>query len=406
MYAMLSLLLLALAPQPRILFSTYVGSSRYDEGGAVAFDRQGNVVVCGATSSSNFAWVPKATPRWGDAFVAKLTPNGSRIVWAKLFGGSLPDGANAVAVDAAGNIYVAGHTYSSDLPVTAGAAQKQSGGYIAKYSPDGDLLYASYFGDFDTWIGGIAVDRVGNLTIAGASHCAEWVQHSKRAIFVTRLAADGRVVYSTCLPGEPFAGVALAVDDDGNAYVTGSGRGFKAVNALQPQCGGRIDAVVVKLAPDGKVLFSTFFGGIDADWGNAIAVTADGIWIAGRMKGKGSVVKLDRDGRRILASMSIPGLPRGLTALRDGRVAVCGVTSSRDFPLRLATQPFTGNEGNGFVMVLAPDASIDFSTCFGDGAACSSIASDGGNVVAFTGRVLGGGGHDAFVAAIDLRTLH
>jgi hypothetical protein len=110
-----------------------------------------------------------------DAFVSKLNPQGSALVYSTLLGGLLLDAGLAISLDAGGNAYVAGYTASKDFPVTAGALQPTHAGgtpldaFVAKLSASGAMLdYSSYLGgSSEDNAAGIALDAAGNVFVAG-----------------------------------------------------------------------------------------------------------------------------------------------------------------------------------------------------------------------------------------------
>jgi hypothetical protein len=413
------------APPP-LLFSTFTGGSKLEFAGQVAFAPDGTILVCGSTESADHQWIPNAAPKAVDAFVAKLTADGSHIVWARFLGGSGLEDTLGLAVDPLGNVFVDGRTDSRDFPVTADAYQKSFGGgiydaYLAKLNPDGEIVYATYFGGSGGDApDGLAVDSGGNAVISGDTssgddfplfHSLQKTNVGGTDIFIVRFTADNRLSYSTMLGSSSSdAGHDLAVDSDGNAWFIGLARGgdFPTVHALQPAYGGTTDAVVVKVAPDGTVLLSTFFGGPGFEGGDAIAAASDGIWIAGRtdsgdfltnpkrpFSGRLEIflAKLSKDGQSILASTYLGGsqndAPLNMTVMTDGSPALCAETSSSDYPLRRPTQgDYRGGSQDGVVTVLARDASsILFSTFIGGTGfeQCTSIARNANNVLAFTG---------------------
>ena len=164
-----------------LLFSTYLGGSGgsvgYPEGGqGIALDPQGNAYVAGVTSSANFPLLNPAQSALNgstDAFIAKMSAAGA-LAYSTYLGGSGMDSANAIAVDASGNAYIAGYTYSTDLPVVS-ATQSIIGGvgstdaFVGKLGPAGNSVsFLSYLGGSgsDTATG-VAVDSSGSVYVAG-----------------------------------------------------------------------------------------------------------------------------------------------------------------------------------------------------------------------------------------------
>ena len=231
---------------PAIVFSSYLGGALNDHAAALAIDSSGNVYVAGGTFSTNF---PTLTPIQAanagseNAFVTKIKSTGAALSYSTYLGGSSgsaanPEVANAIAVDASGNAYIAGVTPSTNFPVTSGALQPANNGmadaFVAKINAAGSALA------YSTYLGGSTFDQ-----------------------------ANG-----------------IAVDSSGDAYVAGytSSVNFVTVNAVESAFGGMYDAFVSELNPAGNALtFSTYFGGSGSDEANAIALDANAnMFIAGQ----------------------------------------------------------------------------------------------------------------------------
>lgn len=247
--------------------------------------------------------------------------------------GSGDEAARGTAVDSAGNVYIAGYTSSRDLPITAGVAQSSYAGgnvaflpgdiYVAKYSSSGSLIFLTYLGGSGDDVGfGVAVDAQGSAYVTGytvsrdfpvtsAAYQSRYAGASGQSfgltggdVFVTKLSPDGRtLVYSTFLGGaQDDAGLSIAVDSAGAAYITGAtvSSAFP-VTANAPQsrnsgAGGQVtfplfgskaliagDAFITKLNPAGSALvYSTFLGGSNDDAAWSVAVdTAGNAYIGG-----------------------------------------------------------------------------------------------------------------------------
>ncbi|HEX7957350.1 MAG TPA: SBBP repeat-containing protein, partial [Pyrinomonadaceae bacterium] len=214
---------------PVLVYSTYLGGGgSNDTAHGVAVDSAGNAYITGETISTDFPTTAGAvqTTFGGfnyDAYVTKLNPTGTAIVYSTYLGGRDRDQGYDVAVDAGGNAYVVGGTLSDNFPVTPGAFQPVYGG-----------------GTYANGLGGDA--------------------------FVAKLNATGTaLLYSTYLGGgaaEEAWGV--AIDAAGNAYVAGGtwSDNFPVLNALQPARRGDRDGFVTKLDASGAALvYSTYFGG-------------------------------------------------------------------------------------------------------------------------------------------------
>src|SRR5207249_7549696 len=123
---------LSLVIDPVLAYSTYLGGSNSDGGSGIAVDAAGNAYVTGTANSTNFPTTTGAFRNglvgFADAFVAKLDPTGSTLLYSTYLGGSNFNDATGIAVDAAGNAYVTGSTLSIDFPTTTGAFQPTFGG--------------------------------------------------------------------------------------------------------------------------------------------------------------------------------------------------------------------------------------------------------------------------------------
>jgi hypothetical protein len=285
-----------------LVYLTYLGGSADDYGKGIAVDASGNAYVTGYTYSSNFPTTPGAFQTGygggGDAFVTKLNAAGSSFLYSTYLGGSNFDYATAIAVDAAGNAYVAGLSYG-DFPTTPGAFQPSYGGsdaFVTKVNGDGSaLVYSTYLGGstYDD-ARGIAVDTDGSAYVTGNTNSIDFPitpdafqtsfggPENATDAFVTKVNADGSaLVYSTYLGGSNYDEAhGIAVDTSGNAYVTGltfSGNFPTTRGAFQTGYGGGGDAFVTKLKADGSALvYSTYLGGSNDDSALSIAVDATG----------------------------------------------------------------------------------------------------------------------------------
>src|SRR5262249_38546884 len=135
-------------------YASYLGGSADDQGNGIAVDAAGTAYLVGGTNSANF---PKVNPLQGslhgvrNAFVVKVSPDGSALSYPTFFGGSGADQGNAVAVDAGGSVFFAGQTTSTDLPLAAACQSSygrgDSDGFVAHLNAAGTgLVYASYLG--------------------------------------------------------------------------------------------------------------------------------------------------------------------------------------------------------------------------------------------------------------------
>ena len=300
-------------------YSTYLGGNSLSVAHGIAIDAEGNAYVTGQAAGDDFpstagSFQPANPSGDRDAFIVKLNPQGSALVYASFLGGTTREAGYDVAVDAEGNAYIAGYTNSDDFPSTAGAFQTALNGnadaFVVKVNPAGSaLVYSSLLGGSGGAIGdrafGIDLDSSGSAYLTGLTGSldfpvTEGALDSSRGrnnddSFVTKFSPDGSaLVYSTYLGGDNTdRGAGIFVDGDGNAYIAGftASGDFPLQGAIQGD-GPATDAFVCKLNPSGSgLLFSTYLSGDDSDVigdtggnpdGNPIAVDSNGsIYVAG-----------------------------------------------------------------------------------------------------------------------------
>jgi hypothetical protein len=283
------------------VYSTYLGGGGDDTvndyGGGIAVDSDGNAYVTGRTNSTNFPITVGAIgpfqPILGggsDAFVTKLDPNGSALVYSTYLGGSSDDFGGGIAIDDVSRFaYVTGQTQSSNFPLQ-GSLQPfrgSSDAFVASLNATGSALnYSTYLGGSAGDFGfGIALDGSGNAYVTGRTLSSDFptpnafqaTAGGSGDAFVTKVAAGGTsLLYSSYLGGsDTDGGVGIAVDTPGNAYVAGwtYSSNFPKVNPLQGALAGDRDAFIAKVNPAGSALvYSTFVGGTADDVGYSIAV--------------------------------------------------------------------------------------------------------------------------------------
>jgi hypothetical protein len=373
----------------QLVYSTYLGGNGRSAGNGIAIDALGNVYITGGTSSTNFPTTYDAfqvsvsatkscdNHQCGRGFIAKLSATGTLVYSTYL--GDADASPTAIAVGAAGDTYVTGVTNSRDFPVSPGAFQSK---LVANCSAYGDypcwstfvtrlnaagnaLIYSTYLaGAFYTAGTAIAVDTDGSAYVAGDTYgqfptTESPFQPTFGYMFVTKLNPTGTaLVYSSYLggtntgpiypfdPDEISGPTGIAVDDGGNAYVTGWTLALDHITtpgALFPKAPGVgicaptkvcADAFITKINASGSALvYSTYLGGTDEDGAGAIAVD------------------------------------------RAGRAYITGWTSSENFPVTDSAVQAAPSQKGGcrsyvctdvFIATLAADGSaIEYSTYLG-----------------------------------------
>jgi hypothetical protein len=355
-----------------LVYSTYLGGNAIDYATAVALDPAGNAYITGVTFSSNFPTVNPFQSAKGaqqDAFVAKINPSGSAWVYATYLGGNAVDEGYAIAADSSGNAYVTGYTGSSNFPLQSPLRSSNVNSvdaFVTKLNPVGSaLVYSTYLGGTATDYGtGIAVDSSGSAYVTGIASSNDFPLASPMQpkfgggddAFITKFDPSGSsLVYSTYLGGGSVDDAyALAIDQNGNAWVTGrtNSSDFPLTAALQ---GTRFafDIFVTEINVSGSArLFSSFLGGNGSEAGRGIAVDSLGnVHITGETTSTNFPVV-----------NAIQDMNGGGPASQDAFVLMLG-----DSPWPASGHDFAGNGRSG-ALLYAPDDGTEYSALSnGDG---------------------------------------
>jgi Beta-propeller repeat len=256
-----------------LVYSTYIGGRGDERGTAIAVDAAGAAYVTGSTTSPDFTTLSAFQPNFGgiqDAFVLKLAPTGSWLLYSTYLGGSgggisLPESGAGIAVDSAGNAYVAGTTSSFDFPLANAMQSVHSGSsadaFVTKLNAAGNgLIYSTYLGGSSIEIAtAIAVDTAGTAYVTGYTASTDFPSPTPDQArnngsydgFISHLAADGsRLLDSVLLGGSGSDAVNAVTLRSGEVYVAGqtSSGNFPTNNPLQPYFAGSMDAFVTKYA--------------------------------------------------------------------------------------------------------------------------------------------------------------
>jgi hypothetical protein len=305
-----------------LVYSSYLGAGGEfgDIGDAIAVDSAGNAYVTGATCARDFPVTPGAFQTtypggscgndpgalWGYAFVTKINPTGSALVYSTYLGGSGISHGLGIAADNAGQAYVTGYTLTTGFPTTSGAFQTLCRGkecaiygdaFVTKFNPTGSaLVYSTYLGGFRQDQGNaIAVDSAGSVYVTGMTTSSNFpvdnpIQQKLVGggnAFVSKLnPAGSALAYSTylggvnsldaVLPGD--IGNGIAVDSEGNAYVTGYtlASDFPTTpGAFQPTCGNPCARVFVAKMFIAAVTTTALSSSLNpSTYGQAVTLTA------------------------------------------------------------------------------------------------------------------------------------
>jgi len=427
---------------PVLSYSTYLGGSNFDYAYGIAIDPSGNAYVTGQTDSIDFPTLGRVQGSGGgtctddllspyvcfDAFVAKLNPAGTALIYSTYLGGSNQDYATGIAVDSSGNAYVTGYTLSIDFPTMNPFQSANAGGncgtalaplpcydsFVTKLNAAGSaLVYSTYLGGtgFDL-ASGISVDSSGAAYVVGSTSSTNFPVTSQplQAVyggglynaFVTKLdPAGSTLAYSTYLGGSSEDhGAAIAIDSAGEAFVTGytNSSNFPTVSPLQGTLGSGscglgqcFDAFIAKLNATGSALvYSTYFGGNGGDYGYGIAADSAGdAYITGlttstnlpvtpgayQTTGGGTnydayVMKINPAGSALIYSTYLGGIGNevgnGIAVDSSGNSYVTGYTHGAGFPIASPLQSVNNGFTDAFVVKMnAGGSALIFSTYLG-----------------------------------------
>jgi uncharacterized protein (TIGR03437 family) len=316
---------------------------------AMQLDAAGNIYVAGAFTPAN-----KARLSMTSAFVAKLSPDGSTVLYFTAVGGSSTDTATALALGSDGSAYITGNTNSSDFPVTAGAFEStyvgggQSQGFLVKVNPAGSIAYSTFINGPQsslTQITGIAVDGSGDVFLTGiGGPGAPLTSNQALQGFVLKL-DSGLTKMLLSIYG--YGGGLIALDSQGNIYLAGSAQANVAFTLPQTLSLPPLPASAFQPTHNASFCF-TLGGGPGGPGGeyscryqyvaklNAAGTLMWGTYVTGTYGANAAGMAIDS----------------------SGNVIVAGTTNSDDYPVTpgafqtayaAAAPPFPVNPGNTYL---------------------------------------------------------
>jgi hypothetical protein len=281
-----------------LLYATYIGGSKDDRSAAIAVDNLGQAYITGSTSSPNFPVVAWSRATFGGSttvFVSKLSAAGNSLIYSGYLGGTSYEVGTAIAVDTSYNVYLAGDTQSPNFPVINPTQATIGGGidaFITKLKPTGAIAFSTFLGGSgNEHAGGIAVDSLGNIFVAGGTFSTNFpvvaalqgTSAGAQNAFVTKISSAGTVAFSTYLGGSgglPQQANAIALDSAGNPYIVGATTSANfpvTAGTFQTALNGQQNAFLTKLTANGNAfVYSTYLGGVVQDWATGVAISAAG----------------------------------------------------------------------------------------------------------------------------------
>ncbi|MCB2182795.1 MAG: Ig-like domain-containing protein [Desulfobulbaceae bacterium] len=454
---------------PVIDYASYLGGSGYDVGNAIALDNNGNVYITGRTASSTFPGADSSrdvATYHNDVFVTKRGSDGTMLN-TTIFGGTnqdeisgaTPEAGYAIAVDSAGYVHVTGVTRSTDFPLSASPYQSSLSGNQIVVRPDAfyvrldsslNIVYSTYFGGVNSdFARAIAADDAGNVFIAGGTSPISSSGGTSSFPILNALQStyggflswpstysdfppDGFIAkfhYDTAAPSQStlvfstyFGGNGndiingLVLDGSGDIYVTGEARSTNlpgtSASPIQSSLGGGADAFIAKINAAGDtIVYSTYLGGSNMDYGLAIDVDSAGAaYITGYIYAAAGgynfplvnpiqdalsgmydafVTKINETGSSIVYSTFLGGSGddegNSISVDSSGTAYVGGYSRSAEFPI---VNPINGYETydmfqQAFLVRLSPSGGgFLYSTFYGGNSAetiYGLVADDNGN---------------------------
>ncbi len=405
-----------------LIYSTYIGGNLDDIGYELHIDINNNVYLTGIAYSANFpttSGVIQSSTSGGtaDAFICKLNSTGTNLLYSTFLGGYGVDAAFSITVDNLGNAYIAGRTDAFDFPITSGAFQNTmnpgTDAFISIINSTASaLLYSTYLGgNGGEHAYSIALDSSGNFYVTGYTAANNFPVSTNAYqdtlgggldVFVSKFNSSGALVYSTYLGGSLNDwGYAIAVDNIGNAYVTGytESSDFDITSfAYQTTKDISSDVFISKLNSTGTdLIYSTYLGGNGQEVGRDIFVDNFGnAYVCGVttssnfdvttnayqasnggpfLSADAFITKINSSGTSLLSSTYLGGSndewAYGLTNDNFGYVYITGRTESSNFVTSLGAfqTTFGGGQFDIYVTKLCIDSNMTISLS-------SSVGSD------------------------------
>ncbi|HEX7413447.1 MAG TPA: T9SS type A sorting domain-containing protein [Bacteroidia bacterium] len=270
-----------------------------DEGNAVATDKSGNVFITGYFQSPTltFGTYTLTNAGSGDVYIAKYDANGN-VLWAKRAGGSVGDEGNAVCADATGNVFLTG--YFQSPTITFGTYTLTNAGtnpniFIAKYDPNGNVLWAKHAGGTGDDEGiSVSSDVAGNVFVTGwfFSPTITFGTYTLTNVdtvdvFIVKYDANGNVLWAKSGGGHAqVEGGSVSTDAAGDVFLTGGFLGHTLTfDTYTLASAGSADVFIAKYDANGNVLWAKRAGGTGDEGGCSASTDVSGnVFITGQFQ--------------------------------------------------------------------------------------------------------------------------
>jgi len=369
-----------------LVYCGYIGGASRDWGSDIAVDDSGNAYVAGSTQSDERTFPVTMGPdltynggrNEGDAFVAKVNPQGTGLVYCGYIGGAGDDRGYGIAVDSGGNAYVTGETLSDEktFPVKVGpdltyntVSGIRGDAFVAKVHPQGSWLrYCGYIGGAGNDLGQrVTVDGAGNAYVTGTTQSDERTFPVKVGpdltfngggvlgdAFVAKVDPQGTwLTYCGFIGGAgDDTGYAIAVDGVGSAYVTGTTDSDQSTFPVSvgPDLthNGSHDAYVAKVNPQGTGLtYCGYVGGSGSDAGNGIALDGAGNAFVVGFASSDQTTFPAREGPALTHNGGYYDVFVARVSLQGTGLAFCGYIGGADYEVSCGIA--VDSAGNGYV---------------------------------------------------------
>ncbi|MGI9582367.1 SBBP repeat-containing protein [Chryseobacterium sp. RRHN12] len=351
---------------PSVAWSTYYGGSSDDIFYKTLLDQQGNLYALGKSSSTGMASGGFQNTLGGqtDGLIVKFNPAGQRL-WSTYFGGSGNENFIGAAIDSNNNLIASGWTSSSSNIAYQGHQSFFGGGavdaLIAKFDPDGNRIWSSYYGGTNMDYGWhCAVDSNNNIYLSGYTFSTTNIANAGHQNtlggssdgFLVKFNSNGIRQWGTYYGGnESDEAEACAVDENDNVYIAGVTRSTTNIatsGTHKPVFSDTQDAMLVKFNSNGVRLWGTYFGGDSMEYFNNIKIRNNEIYAVGATYSNNNIsyngfqstyggnidamlVKFSSDGARIMSTYyggEQADVGNDLTFGSNGEIYLLGQTSS------------------------------------------------------------------------------
>jgi len=293
--------------QPTLDFTMILGGNDSDSGSAIALASDGSYYVTGITKSSDFptknafdyTYNDNEDYSPGDAFVAKISANGE-LLWSTFLGGSGGEVGNGIALDTDGSCYITGWTSSEDFPTHNAFDSSYNGGqygdaFVTKFASNGELLWSTFLGGSETDESNCIAVSDGICYITGNTassnfplknaYCSTFGGGDRYGdAFVSKFSTTGELLWSTFIGGsEDDYGNGITIASDGSCYIAGTteSNNFPMKDSFDDSFNVLIDTFVLQFSSSGVLQWSTYLGGDGADFASGITVDSKNCYIVG-----------------------------------------------------------------------------------------------------------------------------